>query len=168
MGLVRFTFYDAPARAADDTAIVDAMASICDEFESYGWRRMQAALRHRGLVVNHKKVRRLMREHDVQPRIRRRYVTTTDSDHDGPIFPKLARDMVVEGRDQLWVADLTYVAVTGGSVYVAIIMDAWSRRVVGYALGRSIDARLAAAALRVKITRRRLPVGLSSGPINLH
>jgi hypothetical protein len=97
--------------------------------------------------VNHKKVCRLMRAHDLQPRVRRRYVTTTDSDHDSPIFPNLARDIVPNWPDQLWVADLTYVAVTGGFVYVAIILDAWSRRVVGYALGRSIDARLTIAPL---------------------
>ena len=160
MGLSRSTYYDAPARAADDTALVEAMAAICDAFEAYGWRRMQAALRHQGFVVNHKKVRRLMREHDLQPRIRRRYVATTDSDHGGPIFPNLTKGLVPDGQNQLWVADLTYVAVTGGFVYVAIILDAWSRRVVGYALGRSIDARLTIAALRVAIERRRPPPGL--------
>jgi putative transposase len=73
MGLARSTFYDAPTRAVDDTALVEAMAAICTSFEAYGWRRVQAALRQQGLVVNHKKVRRLMREHDLQPRIRRRY-----------------------------------------------------------------------------------------------
>ena len=160
MGLARSTFYDAPVRAADDTVIVETMAAICDGFEAYGWRRVQAALRHQGLVVNHKKVRRLMREHDLQPRIRRRYVATTDSDHGGPIFPNLTREIVVDGPDQLWVADLTYVAVMGGFVYVAIIMDAWSRCVVGYALGRSIDARLTVAALRAAIERRRPQPGL--------
>lgn len=160
MGLARSTYYDAPVMAADDTAIVEAMAAICDTFETYGWRRVQAALRHRGLVVNHKKVRRLMREHDLQPRIRRRHVTTTDSDHGGPIFPNLVHDMVADAVDQLWVDDLTYVAVTGGFVYVAIILDAWSRRVVGYALSRSIDARLTLAALRAAIERRRPPAGL--------
>lgn len=160
MGLARSTFYDAPARAVDDTALVEAMAAVCDAFEAYGWRRVQAALRHQGLVVNHKKVRRLMREHGLQPRIRRRYVATTDSDHGGPIFPNLAKDVVPNGPDQLWVADLTYIAVTGGFVYAAIILDAWSRRVVGYALGRSIDARLTLAALRAAIERRRPPPGL--------
>ena len=160
MGLARSTFYDALARAVDDTALVEAMAAICDAFEAYGWRRVQAALRQQGLVVNHKKVRRLMREHDLQPRIRRRYVATTDSDHGSPIFPNLAKDIVPDGPNQLWVADLTYVAVTGGFVYVAIILDAWSRRVVGYALGRSIDARLTIAALRAAIAHRRPQPGL--------
>ncbi|GLS42906.1 putative transposase [Methylobacterium brachythecii] len=160
MGQSRSTYYDVPTRVTDDTALVEAMAAIGDTFEAYGWRRMQAALRHQGFAVNHKKVRRLMREHDLQPRIRRRYVATTDSDHGGPIFPNLAKDLVLDGPNQLWVADLTYVAVTGGFVYVAIILDAWSRCVVGYALSRSIDARLTIAALRAAIEQRRPPPGL--------
>ena len=68
MGLARSTYYDARPANRDDTVIVDAMAAICDEFEHYGWRRVQAALRQQGIVVNHKKIRRLMREHDLQPR----------------------------------------------------------------------------------------------------
>ena len=111
MGMARSTFYDEPIRTADDTAIVAAMAGICDEYEHYGWRRVRAALRQQGLVVNHKKVRRLMREHDLQPRMRRRFTTTTDSDHDQPIFPNLAKNVVLDGPDQLWVADITYVTI---------------------------------------------------------
>ena len=127
-------------------------------FECYGYRRVGAELRHRGLVVNAKKVRRLMREHDLNPRRRRRFTRTTDSDHDGPIFPFVARDFEVHGPDQLWVADLTYVAIATGFVYVAVILDAWSRRVVGYAIGRSLDARHAVAALeRAVALRRPLP-----------
>ena len=105
MGISRSAYYDAPAAAPDDTAIVEAMSAICDEFERYGWRRIQAALRQQGLVVNHKKVKRLMREHDLQPRMRRRYVATTGSDHDQPIFPNRAKDRVVNGANQLWVAE---------------------------------------------------------------
>jgi putative transposase len=108
MGLARSTFYDEPGREADDTAIVEAIAAICEEFEHYGWRRVRAALRQQGLVVNHKKIRRLMREHGLQPRMRRRFTATTDSDHDQPIFPNLAADVVPDGPDQLWVADITY------------------------------------------------------------
>lgn len=159
MGLARSTFYDEPAQKADDTAIVEVIAAICEEFEHYGWRRVRAALRHQGLVVNHKKVRRLMREHGLQPRRRRRFVTTTDSDHDQPIFPNLAADTVADGPDQLWVADITYVAIVGGFVYVAVVLDAWSRRIVGYAISRSIDARLTLAALRVAIEDRKPPPG---------
>jgi hypothetical protein len=68
MGISRSTFYDHPVAAHDDSAIVEAIAAICDEFEFYGWRRVRAELRHRGMIVNHKKVRRLMREHGLQPR----------------------------------------------------------------------------------------------------
>ena len=134
------------------------MRAITDEFECYGYRRIGAELRHRGLVVNAKKVRRLMREHDLNPRRGRRFTRTTDSDHDGPIFPFVARDFEVHGPDQLWVADLTYVAIASGFVYLAVILDAWSRRVVGYAIGRSLDARHAVAALeRAVALRRPLP-----------
>jgi putative transposase len=100
------------------------------------------------VVVNSKKVRRLMREHDLQPKQRRRYVVTTDSNHGGPIFPDLAKDLVLDGPNQLWVADLTYVAIPDGFVYLAAILDAWSRKVVGYAISRSMDARMAVAALK--------------------
>jgi putative transposase len=131
--IARSTFYDKPG-AQDDTAIVEAIAAICDEFEAYGWRLVRAELRHRGMIVNHKKVRRLMREHDLQPRRRRRYVATTDSDHDQPIYPNRAKDLAIDGPDQLWVADITYVAIRAGFAYVAVILDAWSRRAVGYAI----------------------------------
>ena len=158
MGIARSTFYDKPA-AQDDTAIVEAIAAICEEFEFYGWRRVRAELRHRGMIVNHKKVRRLMREHDLQPRRRRRYVATTDSDHDQPIYPNRTKDVMIDGPNQLWVADITYVAIREGFAYVAVILDAWSRKAVGYALSRSIDVRLTLAALTAAIERRKPPPG---------
>jgi putative transposase len=179
MGLPRSTFYDAPATPADDAEIVARMRAICDEFEAYGYRRVGAELRHQGIVVNGKEVRRLMREHGLQPKRRRRYVATTDSDHDSPIFSNLARDMIVDGPNQLWVADLTYIAIATGFVYLAAILDAWlpssmpgchprclaaildawSRRVVGYAISRSVDARLTVAALKAAIRSRQPPPG---------
>jgi putative transposase len=119
--------------------------------------RASRCVRQQGVVVNHKKIKRLMREHDLQPRMRRRHVATTDSDHDHPIFRNLAKDKVVDGANQLWFADITYVAVTPG--YVVVILDAWSRRVVGYAIGRSIDVRLTLAALDAAIENRRPPTG---------
>ena len=101
MGLPRSTFYDTPVVNTSDEAIVSCMIAICEAFETYGYRRVGAALRHQGLVVNGKKVRRLMREHDLQPKRRRRYVATTDSNHDNPIFPDHARDIVLTGPNQL-------------------------------------------------------------------
>ena len=80
-----------------------------------------------------------MRENDLQPKRRKRFVATTDSDHDGPIFPDLVRHRILDGPNQVWVADITYIAIAAGFVYMAAILDAWSRRVVGYAISRSID-----------------------------
>ncbi|WP_266349687.1 IS3 family transposase [Kaistia dalseonensis] len=120
MGIARSTYCDKPAVSLDDTALVETMVTICESFEAYGSRRMQAALRHLGLIVNHKKIRRLMREHSLQPRRRRRYIATTDGDHELPIFPNLARDMVPGGPNPLWVTDITYVAITAGFVYVML------------------------------------------------
>ncbi|WP_140426988.1 DDE-type integrase/transposase/recombinase, partial [Ensifer aridi] len=100
-----------------------------------------------------------MREHDLRPKIRRRFIATTDSDHDGSIFPNLAKDIIPSGPNQLWVSEITYVSLPTRFIYVAIIPDAWSRLIVGYAIGRSIDARLTMAALKAAIVRRRPPPG---------
>ena len=159
MGFGHSTFYDIPDVRARDLTIVAEMKAICDEFEAYGYRRVDAELRHRGIVVNTKKIRRLMREHTLNPKQHRRFIATTDSDHDYPIFPDLAKTMTPDGPNQLWVADITYVAITTGFVYLAAILDAWSRRVVGYAISRSIDARLAVAALKAAISARDPPRG---------
>jgi putative transposase len=131
MGIARSSYYAGPAGKADDETIMAQIRAITDEFEGYGYRRVDAELRHRGVIVNAKKVRRLMKEHDLNPRRRRRFVRTTDSDHDNPIFPFVAKGFEVHGPDQLWVADLTYITITGGFAYAALILDAWSRRVVG-------------------------------------
>jgi hypothetical protein len=133
MGIGRSTFYDTPDARASDAIIVAEMKTICDQFEAYGYRRVDAELRHRGIVVNAKKIRRLMREHALNPKQRRRFIATTDSDHNYPIFPDLAKNMMPDSPNQLWVADITYVTIATGFVYLAAILDAWSRRVVGYA-----------------------------------
>jgi len=152
MGLSRSTFYDITTAPLDAEGVLARIGAICDEFECYGYR-------HQGVVVNGKKLRRLMREHDLQPKRRRRYAVTTDSNHAGPIYPDLAKDVVPDRPNQLWVADLTYVAVSGGFVYLAAILDAWSRKVVGYAISRSMDARIAVAALKAAIRNRAPPKG---------
>ena len=108
MRIPRSTYYDIPSARAGDAELLAAVHAICDEFEAYGWRRVQAALRHRGIIANHKRIKRLMREHDLQPRRRRRYIATTDSDHDQPIFSDVSKDLILDGPDQLWVADITY------------------------------------------------------------
>jgi putative transposase len=154
MGIARSTFYDAASAPVGGEDLVARVGAICDEFECYGYRRVGAAPRHQGVVVDGKKLRRLMRENGLQPKQRRRYVITTDSNHAGPIYPDLAKDVIPEQPNQLWVADLTYVAIPGGFVYLAAILDAWSRKVVGYAISRSMGARIAVAALKAAIRNR--------------
>ncbi len=159
MGLARSSYYAAGKAKLPDAAIIAEIVAITDEFEAYGYRRVGAELRHRGHVANAKKVRRLMRENDLNPRTRRRFSRTTDSDHDGPIFPFVARSYEVHGPDQLWVGDITYVAIASGFVYLTVILDAWSRRVVGHALARDLEARHTVAALARAIALRRPPPG---------
>lgn len=134
---------------------IGVIRSITETCRNYGYRRVTAELRNRGLVVNSKKVRRIMRQNDLNPKRKRRYVVTTDSSHDSPIYPNVAKDFEVHGPDQLWVGDITYVAIKSGFVYLAVILDAWSRKVVGYGLGRNIDVRLTTAALNAAIAARR-------------
>ena len=100
-----------------------------------------------------------MHDNGLQVRPLRRFVRTTDSDHNGPIFPNLVREFVPTMPNQLWVADFSYIAIAKGFVYLAAVLDAWSRRVVGYALARRLDTRLALAALNVAIETRRPPPG---------
>ena len=114
---------------------MEQIKAVCAEWPAYGYRRVTAELHGEGRIVNHKKVMRLMKENGLTVRPRRRFIATTDSDHDGPIFPNLAKDIVPTTLTQLWVADITYIAIATGFVYLAAILDAWSRRVVGYASG---------------------------------
>jgi putative transposase len=102
---------------------------------------------------------RLMKESGLSVRPHRRFVATTDSDHDGPVFLNLAKDVTPSGPNQLWVADITYIAIARSFVYLAAILDAWSRRVVGYAIGRRIDARLTLAALKAAVASPAPPPG---------
>ena len=156
-------YYRAKAKSAEaiaaETRLVARIHAICAEFPRYGYRRVTAQLKAEGERVNHKRVSRIMREQDLRVRPKRRFAITTDSDHDGPIFPDLAKDLAPTGPDQLWVADLTYIRILSGFVYLAVILDAWSRRVVGWALSRRIDAELAVAALEAAIANRKPPPG---------
>ena len=164
MSLAPSTYYHRPrgrsaGAIAAEARLVARIHAICAEFPRYGYRRVTAQLKAEGERVNHKRVSRILREQDLRVRPKRRFVTTTDSDHDGPIFPDLAKALAPTGPDQLWVADLTYIRILSGFVYLAVILDAWSRRVVGWALSRRIDAELAVAALDAAIADREPPPG---------
>jgi len=160
MKLARSTYYYRGRRpAAEKRALRDRIEALCADFPRDGYRRITRQLHAEGMIVNHKAVARLMRQNGLQVRPLRKFVRTTDSDHDGPIFPNLARGFRPSGPNQLWVGDITYIRITAGFVYLAVILDAWSRRVIGYALGRQIDTRLALAALRAAIETRQPPRG---------
>ena len=126
----------------------------------YGYRRISAELRRRGIAVNHKRVARIMREDNllaVQPR---QFVVTTKSDHKLEVYLNLARRMKLTGVDQLWVADITYIRLKTEFVYLAVILDGFSRKVVGWSLERTLASCLAVAALQEAIATRKPPPGL--------
>jgi hypothetical protein len=125
MGLARSTFYDElEVQLVDEARLVERIREVCAEWPAYGYRRVAAELHGEGHIVNHKKVMRLMKENGLTVRSRRRFVVTTDSNHDGPIFPNLAESIVPTDLNQLWVADITYIAIATGFVYLAAILDA--------------------------------------------
>jgi putative transposase len=138
----------------------DAIQKLTVQMPAYGYRRITAALQRAGWEVNHKRVLRLMRADNLLCLRKRAFVRTTDSDHDLPVYPNLARELQVTGLNQLWVADITYIRLVLDFVYLAVILDAFSRRVIGWALGRTLEAELALAALQMAIGRRRVTPGL--------
>lgn len=145
---------------ADDMELRDDIQRIALEFPCYGWRRVTAELRRRGWTVNHKRVRRILREDNLLCLRRRKFVVTTDSDHGRPVYPNLAAHMELSGLNQLWIADLTYIRLETEFVYLAVVIDAFSRRVIGWALGSTLEDELTLAALGVALKQRRPAAGL--------
>jgi putative transposase len=133
---------------------------VAVEWPTYGYRRITAELRRRGFEVNHKHVLRLMREDNLLRLRRRSFLVTTDSSHNLPVYPNLARQMQPGAINQLWIADITYIRLRAEFVYLAVVLDAFSRRVIGWALGRTLEAKLAVAALRMAIEQRKPAAGL--------
>ena len=155
-----YRFPPAPPEPNPDMELRDAIQRMALEFPSYGRPRMTAELQRRGWVVNHKRVYLLMREDNLLCLRRRKFVVTTDSGHGLPVYPNLARALTLTGLDQLWVADLTYIRLELEFVYLAVILDAFSRRVIGWALDRTLESALTLAALRKALARRRAAPGL--------
>ena len=137
----------------------DEIQKLAVQMPAYGYRRITAGLQRAGWEVNHKRVLRLMRADNLLCLRKRAFVRTTDSDHDLPVYPNLARELQVTGLNQLWVADITYIRLVLEFVYLAVILDAFSRRVIGWALGRTLEAELAVAALQMAIGRGRVAPG---------
>ena len=163
-GVSRASFYrfvkEAGPGPDPDMDLRDAVQRIALEWPSYGRPRITAELRRRGWTVNPKKVYRLMREDNLLCFRKRKFVVTTDSSHQRKIYPNLAKRMLLTGMDQLWIADITYIRLRDEFVYVAVILDAYSRRVIGWALDRTMEDELTLSALRMALSRRVVKPGL--------
>jgi len=145
----------------ENTALCDRLQQLALAHRHYGYRRLGVLLRREGWDVNHKRVLRLMRADNLLCLRRRAFVPpTTDSKHSWPVWPNLARGIKTTGLNQLWVADITYVRLKEEFVYVAVVLDAHSRRVVGWAIERYLGTVLALRALRMALTERRPEPGM--------
>jgi len=162
-GLNRAGFYRwrVPRQATPvEMELRDQMQKVALEWPAYGYRRITSELQQHGFAVNHKRVLRMLREDNLLCVRRRGFVVTTDSRHTLPIYPNLAREIKPTAINQLWVADITYIRLRTEFVYLAVVLDAFSRRVIGWALGRTLQAELAVTALRMALIERQPAPGL--------
>jgi len=155
-----YRFLLRPQRQEADMDLRSQIQRIALRWPAYGYRRVQAELQRQGWAVNHKRVLRRMRADNLLCVRRRKFILTTDSKHGLPIYPNLAQDMVLTSINQLWVADITYIRLAMEFVYLAVLLDAFSRSCIGWALRRSLEAALVLEALRKALRRRCPPPGL--------
>ncbi len=143
-----------------DIEIRDLIQRICLESSSYGYRYVTKALHRQGYQVNHKRVLRLMREDNLLCVRKKRFVVTTDSNHSHRTYPNLAKQMNLNGINQLWVSDITYIRLGYRFVYLAVVLDSYSRRVIGWQLGQGLDTSLTIGALKMALRKRTITPGL--------
>jgi len=167
VGVSRASYYRHRQRAAPvpkpnpaETSLRQTIGSIALEMPAYGYRPMTAELQRRGLLVNRKRVLRLMRQDNLLCRRKRSFIITTDSAHSLKVFPNLARDLVLTAVDQLWVADITYIRLRRQFVYLAVMLDAFSRRVIGWELDRHLTSELTVKALQMALAKRSVTASL--------
>ena len=146
----------------DDLELREQIQQIAVEMSAYGYRRITHELRRRGLIANHKRVLRLMREDNLLCLRKRRFISTTDSRHAFGIYPNLVPELVISGIDQLWVSDITYIRLAREFIYLAVILDAFSRRCIGWHLDRTLEDDLALTALWMALEARTI------GPTLVH
>ncbi len=160
-GVSRSWYYERPThRPEEDLVLQDEIEQIVTECPAYGYRRVTQELERREWHVNHKRVLRIMREHSWLCRLVRRRPRTTQSDHGLPVFPNLLPETAVTALDQIWVADITYIRLQHEFIYLAVILDAHSRRVVGWNLSRRLDVSLTLLALESALQSRQIPPGV--------
>jgi len=142
----RSSYYYQP-RLKDETEVKSAIESVAAEWPTYGYRRVTKQLHRQEWVVNKKRIQRLMREMDLQAKIKRKARKTTNSEHDFPRYPNLVQDLEIVRPDQVWVSDITYIRLRFEFVYLAVIMDVFTRSIRGWHLGRGLDQSLTLIAL---------------------
>jgi transposase InsO family protein len=155
-----YRWRQAPPTEDANLDLRDEIQRMALEWPCYGWRRVTAALRRRGWRVNHKRVRRIMREDNLLCVRRKKFVGTTDSQHDQAVYPNMAAELVLTGINQLWVADITYIRLEIEFVFLAVVLDAYSRRVIGWELDRTLEHELSLAALHMALRSRRPAPGV--------
>jgi putative transposase len=159
----RSWYYERPSpeeKAAEDVELRDVIERIVLEFPGYGYRRVTKELHRRRWTVNHKRVLRVMREESLLCQMKRRFKATTDSAHSFGNYPNLIKDAEIDGLDEAWISDITYVRLPTTFCYLAAILDAYSRKCVGWRLSRWIDTRLTLSALEMALVSRRPAPGL--------
>jgi putative transposase len=153
-------YYKSKNKPDDEQSLIDRIEAIIEEFPGYGYRRVTRELHRRGVMVNHKKVLRIMKQQGLTCKPKRRWVRTTDSNHPHRVYPNLVQNLLVTGPNQVWVADITYIGIQCGFVCLALILDLFARRAVGQALSRNIDTALCLEALRMALAQRNPPTGI--------
>jgi putative transposase len=163
MNLPRSSYYYKPKPreiSPEDQAIINRIEEVAEDFVTYGYRKITAQLKRDGIVINRKKVQRIMRERGLFAKKTRQFVKTTNSNHPYPVYPNLIKDLKVTDVNQVWVADITYIRIVTAFVYLAVILDLYSRKAIGYAISRNIDTDLSLAALQMAIETRNPRAGL--------
>ena len=141
----------------------DHIERIQGEFAGYGYRRLGKQLRREGICVNDKRIRRVQRKYQLFPiRWQSFKIATTDSNHGHKVYPNLLAGLTLTGINQAWVADITYIRILKGFVYLAALLDRYSRKVIGWAISKRIDAELCLAALKIALDTRKPPPGMYS------
>ncbi len=162
-GVSRATYYrfdPETAPAVRDVELRDAVQRIALKYPAYGRPRITAELKRQGWEVNHKRVGRILREDNLLCIRKRKFKSTTDSQHGYPVYANLLRNLVPAHPNHVWVADITYIRLADEFVYLAVVLDSYSRLVIGWALERTLEAKLASGALRMALDQRGAPTGL--------
>jgi putative transposase len=147
LDLARSSYYFSPGPVADEQAVKDALEQAAEDWPTYGYRRLTKELARKQIHVNAKRARRLMRTLELTGEKPRKRTATTDSRHNFPRFPNLVAALLIDRPDQVWVGDITYIRLRQGFVYLAVLMDVFTRQLRGWELGRSLEQELTLTAL---------------------